>query len=155
MNLLLSSLRSLLLVAAIAFVVVACKKDKEPEPTPTGMKGNWSIKSVGLNPGIPAIDPIITELNSGPCSSKISLAFSDAGNVSYSAPTECLQSILFLGQIIGPNSKWEVKNDKLFLTNDEGNYEFDMTFNGSDVTLVSSITVSVFSTTATLVLTRK
>lgn len=155
MNLLLTSLRSLLLIAAFAFVVVACKKDSDPEPTSAEIKGTWTIKSVASDPEDSAAGEYITDLNNGTCKSQINIAFNDGGSISVTAPNTCLADLTLINLFINSTTKWEVKNNKLLLTQDGDTIEFDMTTSGSDVTLIGQIDFGFENFKLTLVLTRK
>ena len=155
MNSLLTSLRSLLLIAAFAFVVVACKKDSDPEPSTSELKGTWTIKSAASDPEDSAAGEFIADLNNGTCKSQINIAFNDGGAVAVTAPSTCITEVSLISMFISSSTKWEVKNNKLLLSQGGDTMEFDMTTSGSDITLVGNIDLTIEQFKLTLVLTRK
>lgn len=157
MNSLLTSLRSLLLIAAFAFVVVACKKDSDPEPTTSEIKGTWNIKSASATPSESLAGLFATAINASTCKSKVVFDFKEGGTIDVSFPSECTSDVNSLATFIDAESKWSVKNNTtLVLTDSDGDAtEAELKFNGSEMTWVTTMADLAGNSTVTLVFSRK
>jgi hypothetical protein len=157
MNSLLTSLRSLLLIAAFAFVVVACKKDSDPEPTATGIEGSWNIKSASATPSTSLTAIFAAEIEASSCKSQVVFNFKTGGAIEVTYPSTCEDDVESLSNFIDEETKWSVKNTStLVLTDSDGvTTEAALKFNGSEMTWTATMPDITGTATLTLVFTKK
>lgn len=157
MNLLLTSLRSLLLIAAFAFVVVACKKDSDPEPSTSEIEGTWNIKSASATPSTSLTAIFAAMIEASPCKSQVVFNFKAGGAIEVTYPNTCEEDVESLGAFIDSNSKWAIKNTStLVLTDSDGvATEAALKFNGSEMTWTATMADLAGNATLTLVFTKK
>lgn len=147
------TLRSALFIATLFTTLISCKKDSDPTPSSTEVTGSWSIKTLSADPEESLVGGMVTSLLEDECTTQYVFTFKDGGNIEVSSPATCTGSDV--EGLISNDTKWEVKNGKLILTDSEESTESSFKISNNEMTLTTEVDDLVGKVKLTMVMKRK
>jgi hypothetical protein len=157
-NYLRSATRASSLVFLFVLVgLVACNKDSDPAPT--GVEGDWEITAININPAFLGITDLLPGYTGDNCPSQTTFSFKSNGDLDITTPSTCTATIAQLTDAVGIDNSttWEVEGDEMTLTTGNTFLKGDLAVNATTMSLAQSGVVlpDGKSYTVTLVFKRK